>query len=70
MFHFDVLFSNGSRGYFFEYKLVNIWLDKITLLFLLAFSPSLPPPALVQKNETHPKAFSGHFLPPSSTEHT
>ncbi len=30
MFHFDVLFSNGSRGDFFDYKLVNIWLDKIT----------------------------------------
>jgi len=29
MFHFDVLFSNGSQGYFFDYKLVNIWLDKI-----------------------------------------
>jgi hypothetical protein len=25
MFHFDVLFRNGSRGYFFDYKLVNIW---------------------------------------------
>ncbi len=33
MFHFDVLFSNGSQGYFFDYKLVNIWLDKITWLF-------------------------------------
>jgi len=31
MFHFDVLFSNGSQGYFFDYKLVNIWLDKIIM---------------------------------------
>jgi hypothetical protein len=26
---FDVLFSNASQGYFFDYKLVKIWLDKI-----------------------------------------
>jgi len=37
MFHFDVLFSNGSQGYFFDYKLVNIWLDKIKLTIRLIF---------------------------------
>lgn len=35
LFHFDVLFSNGSQGYFFDYKLVNIWLDKINLVAFL-----------------------------------
>jgi len=30
IFHFDVFFSHGSQGDFFDYKLVNIWLDKIT----------------------------------------
>src|SRR5713226_9637405 len=37
MFHFDVLFSHGSQGDFFDYKLVNIWLDKIR-----AYCPSIP----------------------------
>jgi hypothetical protein len=53
IFHFDVLFSNGSQGYFFDYKLVNIWLDKITsaqnpwtktifALFVVRFDAKMP----------------------------
>ena len=41
MFHFDVLFSNGSQGYFFDYKLVNIWLDKITQEACSAYAAQL-----------------------------
>lgn len=38
LFHFDVFFSNGSQGDFFDYKLVNIWLDKINgILHLTLF---------------------------------
>ncbi len=37
MFHFDVLFSNGSQGYFFDYKLVNIWGSSLKKVSLLAY---------------------------------
>src|SRR5579859_499968 len=38
-FHFDVFFSNGSQGDFFDYKLVNIWLDKIKKRHFCRFLP-------------------------------